>query len=359
MSDISRRTLMKASAATTLAMLLPHRLAHAETTASKGTLRIATFGGSWRDALDKFIVPPVREQGAAIEYVIGNPEGNLAKLIAAKRQNQLPFDVMDSSPLFYQEAVDAGFVKAIDYESLSNGNEIPEWARDKYQITVLWSPEGIVYNEAKLKEAGVEPPKSYSDLAKPEFAGRVAFPDPSHVQHWGAVVALAREAGGNEAEMSAVIPIVNKIKPAYFFTSSTDLATRFGSGEIWLAPWHGGYALRLRRAGVPTGMVYPTVGGNKGSLWPGTRLIMEGTDVEKPALSYFNSYLSAEGGYGFCDATGSVPVNAEARRMMLKQEDAKQLLLLSDDDLKNAYRVDWTKLDQKAWREAWNNDLLR
>ena len=48
------------------------------------TLRVATFGGPWRDDLAKFVAPKIEAMGAKVEFVIGSPQDNLAKIIAAR-----------------------------------------------------------------------------------------------------------------------------------------------------------------------------------------------------------------------------------------------------------------------------------
>jgi spermidine/putrescine-binding protein len=58
------------------------------------TLRVATFGGPWRDDLAKNLSPKIEALGGKVEFVIGSPQDNLAKLIAA-RGREAPFDVIE------------------------------------------------------------------------------------------------------------------------------------------------------------------------------------------------------------------------------------------------------------------------
>ena len=61
------------------------------------TLRVGTWGGSWRDSLEKTVGAKVEARGAKVEYVLDSPTGNAAKLIAA-RGRAAPFDSMDAAP---------------------------------------------------------------------------------------------------------------------------------------------------------------------------------------------------------------------------------------------------------------------
>ena len=57
------------------------------------TLRVATWGGATRDALRDYVASELEKRGAKVEFVIGSPQDNLAKLIAAR--GQVPFDLYE------------------------------------------------------------------------------------------------------------------------------------------------------------------------------------------------------------------------------------------------------------------------
>ena len=46
------------------------------------TLKVATWGGSWKKNIETKIVPKFEAMGGKIEFVTGSPQSNLAKLIA-------------------------------------------------------------------------------------------------------------------------------------------------------------------------------------------------------------------------------------------------------------------------------------
>src|SRR5262245_54391021 len=55
------------------------------------TVRLATFGGKWRDIVESHVTKEFEKEGGKIEYVLGQPANNMAKLIAARGQ-EAPFD---------------------------------------------------------------------------------------------------------------------------------------------------------------------------------------------------------------------------------------------------------------------------
>ena len=57
------------------------------------TLKVATWGGSWKANMEKVIVPKFEALGGKIEFVTGSPASSFAKLVAGR--GRAPFDVME------------------------------------------------------------------------------------------------------------------------------------------------------------------------------------------------------------------------------------------------------------------------
>ena len=170
-----------------LAALALPRFASANDLQGK-VLRIGTWGGSWRDALDKMIGASLRARGLTIEYVLGNASNNFAKLVAA-RGRALPLDSMELVPDILPLLMQGKFVDKINLDRVPNAKSIPALAKWDYVIGTTAHQAGVVYNAKKFEEAGVAPPQRISDLANPKLAGRVAFPDVAHGAHFKAVAA--------------------------------------------------------------------------------------------------------------------------------------------------------------------------
>jgi putative spermidine/putrescine transport system substrate-binding protein len=351
MTHITRRTLLAGAAALAGTSILP---AHAQA----GSIKVATWGGSWRDSLDKQVGERIRAAGGAVDYVVDTPQGNLAKLVAARGQS-VPFDTMESGLELVQLMAADRFIADLDYDKIPNGKALPEIARAKNYVMSVASMDGIVFNAEKLKEAGVEPPQRYSDLDNPKLAGRVAFPDINHTQHWNAVAGLAYEQGASEAELTKAIAQINKIKPAYYYSASTDLSTKMASGEVWAAPWHAGFVVRLRRNNVPLAISYTPFGKKRGALWPVLHHIVRGTQNEALAQKFVDAYLDPDIQLAHARATGVLPTNRAALKKLGEDAENKNVLLLKDDELDNLFVVDFTKVKLAEWRSAWNRDIKR
>jgi len=322
------------------------------------TLRVGTWGGSWRDSLEKTVGTKIESRGAKIEYVLDSPTGNAAKLIAA-RGRAAPLDNMEGAPDLAPSLIEAKLIEKLDLSQIPNAKSLLPFARGEYAVITLATLDGVVYNTAKYQELGLPAPKSYRDLINSKLSGRVAFPDINHTQHWNAVVGLAYEAGGTEATLTKAIDLINQMKPAYFYGSSTDLATKFGSGEIWAAPWHAGFVVRLKRTGLPVAIGYTHFGPKYAALWPVLHHIVSGTKNTKAAEAFLDVYLSQDAQFEHSKFTGSLPMNPDARSRLSTDPENKDVLMFSDQELNNAFLVDFAKVDLPKWREAWARDVKR
>ena len=326
--------------------------------AAEQVVRVASYGGSWRDALVSFVDPKLTAKGWRADYVLGSPASNLARLISA-RGRAAPFDGMEGAPDLVQGMVTAGLLQKIDYSKIPNAAILPAFARSDYYVVDCAIQDGVVYNADKFKENDIAPPQHYSDLADPKLAGRVAFPDITHTCHWDTVVGLAHDAGGDETSLTKALPLMQKIKPNYYFTSSVDLSTKFGSGEIWAAPWHAGYAVRLKRAGLPVAMAHQHIGDKYGALWLNLYHVVTGATAPDAAYDFVNAYLDPEIQYGMTKADGTIPLNPAARARQGQDPDLKGMLLTTDADIANMLQIDYSKIDMPAWHKAWNEAVQK
>jgi len=359
MADPSRRNLLKAALTLGAGAMLPQVGILRAADAATADLRIATWGGSWRNSVAENIVDKTALNGATTEYILGNPDDNLAKLIAAHRGGQIPFDVMECNPDQTPLIGRSGLFAPLDYAKLPNAHSLPAWARTQYLVFTVATEDGIVYNEEKFQRAGIAPPGSYLDLKDKRLAGKVAFPDVSNAQHWNAVIGLAMLAGGGETDMTPAIKLVNELKPAYFFSASTDLATRFGSGEIWAAPWQVGWAVRMKRSGLPIAMAYPHFGSKVGALYPISIGIVKGTPQPADSYAVIDEYLAPQAQAAHGTATGTLPLDSGARAALEKDPVNRSLMILQDAQLQNTFQIDWKQVDTRKWREEWNRGITR
>jgi spermidine/putrescine-binding protein len=85
--------------------------------------------------------------------------------------------------------------------------------------------------------------------------------------------------------------------------------------------------------------------------------MIAGTPNSELAHKYIDLWLGVEGPAKFCEATGTIPVNTKARNIMLENDENRQMLLLTDQQIAKAYNIDWDSFDTKAWRDVWARNV--
>src|SRR6266850_907353 len=79
------------------------------------TVRIGTFGGKWRDIVDSYVAKAFEKEGGKIEYVLGQPANNMAKLIAARGQEP-PFDILETMDNFLPQLASGSFLAKLNLD---------------------------------------------------------------------------------------------------------------------------------------------------------------------------------------------------------------------------------------------------
>ncbi len=322
------------------------------------TLRVGTYGGGWKDAVQANVGSKLEALGAKIEYVVGNPAENFSKVVAA-RGRSVPIDVMEISPAERLAMSKNGFLEDLPVDKIPNLSKVSVKVVDKTAIAHQMVQNGILYRVDKFSADKLPVPTKFEDLENPVFAGRLAFPDVTNPQHWGAVASLAANAGGDESTPEKGFEGALKMKPLYFYASATELAQKISLGDVVAAPWHAGMAVRLANSGQNVGFVHPIIGNKKGDVEYNYLGVVKGSKNVAAAAAFINFFLEAQAQAEFSKAMGVVPVSPEARAVLMKDPVASKFMLLSDKDIANAYSMDWGKVNVEKWRATWTRTVSK
>jgi putative spermidine/putrescine transport system substrate-binding protein len=252
---------------------------------------------------------------------------------------------------------EAGLLQPMPYAAIPNAAAHAPNQKDAETVSTWILEEGIVYNATKFQELGLAKPQKYSDLFNPKLAGRIAWPDISYGPY--ALIGLSTEFGGDELNVDPGLEQIRKANIGYFYRSSVELSQKFASGDVWAAPWHAGWAVRVKRTGVPLAMAFPKVKDRSGVLANGMLGIVKGTKVEPAAAFWVNRYLAPEVQEALGRANGTAPLNAAAMEAMRKDAFLADLMLLSPEALAGAYQIDWGRIDLAGIVNKWSRATAR
>ena len=321
------------------------------------TVRIGTFGGKWRDIVDSYVAKAFEQEGGKIEYVLGQPANNMAKLIAA-RGHEPPFDLFETMDNFLPQLAAGNFTEPLDLTQVPNLRELDKSMYDSGKVMIWITQEGVIYNQKKFAEAGIPAPKRYQDLADPRLKGKVSLPDISAGGAIPAIVGMSYEGGGSEADIGPGLDLVKKIAPANFWSSSSNLQTMLVNGDVWAAAAQAGNVQRLRGK-VDLAIVFPPVAQGKGGvLKQGYLVKIKGAKNTKALEWIINQFLAQPMQVAVLTEGGQVPVHKGALAE-LQANPEYSFLRLSAEDFAKMYSVDFSKVNEAAYVQRWNRTIGR
>jgi putative spermidine/putrescine transport system substrate-binding protein len=322
------------------------------------TLRVATYGGGWDKAVNDGAGKLFEALGGKVEYVIGTPPNHLSKLIAAKGSS-VPFDVFDVADSTMSDAIEGGFLEKIDLGNVPNIKDLMPSQYTDLVIVGWGTQEGILYDTERFNALGVPPPARYSDLLNPKLQGRV---EPIDVGTPGAVqfiVGAARDAGGSESNLDPGFELLKNLRASKYEKVGSEAMLNLKNGDVYAVTMHAGFAVQGVRDGMRLGFAHPIVGNNKGVLKEGLLGIAKGTPNKAAAEFFINAYLAEESQYLLAKARGIIPVNSKARSRLGEDPLLRKFFMLSDAEVANMMRVDWSKIDLTTFGDKWNRAIAR
>jgi putative spermidine/putrescine transport system substrate-binding protein len=321
-------------------------------------LRVGTWGGTWMQLLQQYVDPALQSRGATVEYVPGQPDGNLAKLIAARGQRP-PMDVIEYSENDRSSMLGAGVLASIDYTQMPNAAGVRAAWRLPNMVANSSTIDGIVYNADKFKAAGIAPPRNYADLGNPKLRDRIAFGDITTSQGVKGLIAIAYENGGNETNLQPGMQAIVRLQPRTYYKTWTQIFTQFKAGDIWAAHWHAGWVVRGRQAGIPLDITLPPVGNKRGVLSNTWLSPVKGSPNASAALAFINQYLAPQPQMELGRRNGIRPINQQAADALAKSEPSlAEVLPLSATAVEQIFYPDILKIDMDALIDRWDRTVL-
>lgn len=320
------------------------------------TLKVATWGGSWKKNIETKIAPKFEAMGGKIEFVTGSPQSNLAKLIAAR--GKAPFDVMEVLDAQQKDFfVTNDFIQKIDTASMPNKQYLEDWQYNDWRIASWHTQESICYNRDKFKELGLPTPKTYNDLSHPKLAGRLSIPDITSGGGLANVGAMSHAAGGDEGNIQPGLDMIKRLNALKFWSRGGEVVTQLQSGDVYAAVVHSGWCVRARNAGANVMTVHPQIGSKVGVHKHGWLVIMKSSENVKAANWFLNEYNDADFQLEYARNSGVVPVNSKAISMLKSDPVLAEMLQLDPELIANELRVDYSKADISDWNDKWNRSV--
>lgn len=251
--SVTRRTLLKAA---TAGVLLPSLAGTASRAfAQTKTLNVASYGGSYNDALRKAWLDPFeRETGIKVNLGV-NASLSLAKL-QTMNPNGAEWDIVDLTATEYSIALTQNILAPLDPKLVDTSKVIPEYVATHgfcYAL-YIW---GMAWDRRKISDSNA--PKSWA-----EFWNTQKYPGKRSllaVNNDGSSVEAAVMADGVPASKLYPLDVQRAFRSfdklgrenIVWATSNQEPVQRLTSGECSLAGMYVGRAIMANRSGAQIG----------------------------------------------------------------------------------------------------------
>jgi len=254
-------------------------------------ITVAMYGGNWGDAFKACVAEPfTKASGIEVVPEIGNSTTTLSKLQQQKAAPTIDAAWLDGG--ISELANAAGVVDHLDSRSIANMKQVSPRAiyrsgETTYAVGTGYYSLGLTYNTAQVKQ----PPTSWRDLWKPEYAGAVAIPAPANSAGVPFVLFMAKVLGADPSNLDPVYGRLAALDAALLYDSSGAATNAFQRGEAVIGAHFNVGAWDLIDKGMPIGFVVPKEG-----VWAtDARLhLVKGSRNKAAAERFINTALTTE-----------------------------------------------------------------
>ncbi|GAB4364872.1 MAG: ABC transporter substrate-binding protein [Elainellaceae cyanobacterium] len=319
-----------------------------------GSLIAATYPGNWEDAHRKILIPAFQKAtGAEINLVTLLALDQVARLTAAPTSPPFDVAILDPGPLAAAPKEEILQKFPVEY-SKSYNDILPE----HQNAAGGWGPNiglqavGIAYNPKVI----TTPPRSWTDLWKSEYRGRVGIANMNSTLGTGWMVEIAKMNGGSEANIDAAFDAVQELLPnlAGVASSPGALSTLIQQGEVDIAPHNLSSIAVLQDKGVDVDWVIPEEGSYAFSA---TMHVVKNPQASAElATAYIDAALSTEVQAAMAQAPYYIgPTN---KNVPLTGVFAEKVAATFDEYNKLIYQ-NWDEINKhrSAWIERFNKEI--
>ena len=272
---------------------------------------VGTWGGDYARLLRENIdTPLLQPKGFEVVQAVGDEAPRLAQLVAQKQLPRGAVDIACLSPTTAYIAAEKDLLQSLDPAKIPNlKNVLPSLHSGDFIpgrfVPHIYSVQGLAWNPQTVKD----PPKTWNDLLKPEWKGKIGALASSG--YW-ILLGAALSQGGNQNAFDKAKELVLKLNDhgLHLYAQTDDMAPGFKSGEIevsiiWLAR-----TVMWQNADFPVAGRVPEEGG---IMYISGMVMPKNAPDKEGAYAYLNALLEPSAQRGFAEHMGYLPSVGDAR----------------------------------------------
>ncbi|MCS0493759.1 ABC transporter substrate-binding protein [Ancylobacter mangrovi] len=320
---------------------------------AQDALHVAWYGGNWGDAFKSCVADPfTKATGVTVVPEVGTSTVTLAKLQQQKDAPTLDVAWMDGGVSELAEA--DGVLEPLTEAGVPNlANTLPQaiYKNDNgiYAVGTGYYSLGLTYNTKEIKE----PPASWNDLWKPEYADAVTIPSPANSSGVPFLFFLHKILNAPAGDFAPVFARIKELKAALFFDSSGAASNAFQSGEVVIGAHFNVGAFDLMAKGLPIGFTVPKEG-----VWAtDARLhLVKNAPHKEMAQKFIDTALTPEASKCLAEKLFLGP---SVKGVTVSAETARKLPWGEKGSVDNLYLLNWTEVNAKRAElvDTWNREI--
>lgn len=320
--------------------------------AAQDRLTIATFGGSFLEAVEKCHIPAFTEAtGAEVQTVLGNSVQHAASVRAMGSSSDYDVVYIDDSAAMQLKA--ENLTNSLDTAAITNSPDLDPraYGPDNAFVVFMTGATAIAYNPEMVEKA----PTSWTDLFADDMKGQVAIGDVTGTSGWQFLLAVNKMNGGTLDDITPGIEAITPLAKSsvVLYTQADQLLALFARGEIAMAPWYPDRAGSAADEGLPIAIAYPSEGAV--GIRP-TLLVPEGSAKKDLATQFIDTVLSKSVQECFAENKYAGPINLKA-----KLSEKAAAIVPNGETLENLWFLDpaETSSSLPGWIDRWQREVAR
>jgi putative spermidine/putrescine transport system substrate-binding protein len=306
---------------------------------------IAGSGGAFMEGFLRVLEPWAQEHGVQIDWVEGLATEHTGRIVA--QQGSPEIDLFQGELVSHFAAAGQDVFAPYDPMIVTNLETWPEEFRlaDGTAVNITVDAVGIMYNEERFQEEGIEPPQTWEDfdalLDDERLRGRFAFPHIDNGYMRGYVATQLERMGHDSADPTPVFErLAERSDWVYEFPGPpAGLADLYTAGQVWIAV-NG----QSRIVELPAVIVLPP----DTPITPHSWSLVKNGPNPNAAQSLVNFLLSEEGQRRLFTESQFSPAQPPPD----VGDDPRKL---SAEDIDRLFIWDYATVQQslEGWRDAW------
>lgn len=225
------------------------------------TVVVGVYSGDWEKNIDKAALDAFADEtGIDVEIVSGADAEWYTKLAAANGEN-VPYDLLILQPDTIQKAISGGLLQELDETNVPNLSQLYDSVSERftqdgklYAAGFSMGQLGICYRTDLVQD----PPQSWSDLWKPEYAGHIGISPLTY----SAGLQFFWTQTNNGTDIDGAFDKFSQLKDSVvaYPDGAGTIQTLLERGDIWMVPFWDGRAFAWQDSGMDVGFVYPDDG---------------------------------------------------------------------------------------------------